>query len=376
MNSSVSQLDDPGLKAAKKRCNNLCKGLLLSAATVVLFLGILELVGYVWEQRTADGEFGWSLVASRRLHFERKGEDGQTYYLFEPGRRYEWRGITVEINSRGLRDGEYLSPKPADTFRILNVGDSIAFGWELKQEDTYGKQLEARLNSRGDGRQYEVINAAVPTWNLEAERNFLIQEGMSYEPDLILLDLTIVNDIRGKGPESLLGADTGITGWLRENTYGWPFMTTQARFFLARQKGPQAFRVLNPPVEASKYFPLDAENPTWDQVWQPIFEMSEAAREEGIPLIVVAFPTAYQLSSYQHPDVPQQVLGERAAEAEIPFVDLLPTYEEACQEAGPSACEGYQNLLFVDVWMHPNVLGHELASREIEKVITSYLPAD
>jgi hypothetical protein len=104
--------------------------------------------------------------------------------------------------------------------------------------------------------------------------------------------------------------------------------------------------------------------------------MYEAARNKGIPLIVVAFPTAYQLSSQNHPDIPQQVIEERAASAGIPFLDLLPTYEEACRDAGPEACEGYENLLFADVWMHPNVFGHEIASREVEEALTPYLPAD
>jgi hypothetical protein len=355
---------------------NVFIGLLLSAATVLLCLGGLELAGYVWERKTAQGPLGWSLVASRRLHFERHGADGQTYYLFEPGREYVWRGIPVAINSRGLRNEEFQLPKPDDTFRILNVGDSIAFGWEVSQEDTYGMQLESSLNSRGDGRDYEVINAAIPTWNLEAERNFLIQEGLSYEPDLIILDLTIVNDIRGRGPEMVFDRDVGIKRWLRENTYAWPFVATQTRFLLAGQSGPEAIRALNPPDEAVKYYPLDKADSVWDRVWLPIADMYEAARNKGIPLIVVAFPTAYQLSSQNHPDIPQQVIEERAASAGIPFLDLLPTYEEACRDAGPEACEGYENLLFADVWMHPNVFGHEIASREVEEALTPYLPAD
>lgn len=366
-------LEGPNQRARRA---NVLIGLLLSAATVVICLGAVELAGFIWERNMAKGPFGWSLVASRRLDFERKGADDAPYYLFEPGRQYSWRGIDVDISSQGLRNEEFELPKPAGAYRILNIGDSIAFGWEVEHEETYGKLLERALNGRDDGRRYEVINAGIPTWNLEAERNFLIQEGLSYEPDLIILDLTIVNDIHGAGPGTLLGQNEGVKRWLNENTYGWPFVRIQTRFLLSRRVGPEAFRVLNPPEDVTKYFPLDGEHPVWDRLWQHIVVMHEAARQEGIPFIVVAFPTAFQLSSHDHPNVPQAVLGERAAAAGIPFIDLLPTYEQACREAGPDACEGYENLLFADVWMHPNAFGHELTKREVEKAIASYLPVD
>jgi len=47
------------------------------------------------------------------------------------------------------------------------------------------------------------------------------------------------------------------------------------------------------------------------------------------------------------------------------YIDLLPIYEAVCNDAGSAECEGYENLLFADVWMHPNVLGHRLAYEEL-----------
>ena len=96
-----------------------------------------------------------------------------------------------------------------------------------------------------------------------------------------------------------------------------------------------------------------------------IAEMAQACQERGIRFVVVAFPTAFQLNSAGHPDVPQRVLGRRAAAAGIEFVDLLPVYRRACEDATPGACEGYENLLFADVWMHPNPLGHRLAAEAL-----------
>lgn len=348
---------------ARGRKVQFATGLLISAVTMLLCLGSVELVGYLWERSTAQGPLGWTLVASRRLHLERHGSPDRPYYLFRPNEDYLWEGIPVHINSRGFRTDEFAVPKPAGTYRILNVGDSVAFGWEVRQEDTYGKQLERMLNARNDGRRYEVINAGIPAWTIEAERNFLLQEGLDYQPDLVLLDVTIVNDIYGSGPA--VSERQTLFQWLRDHTYFWPFLTTQARFLLAKQRGPEAIPVLNPPHHAAAYYPLHEDSPVWDGVWAPIAEMGQACQQRGIRFVVVAFPTAFQLNSAAHPDVPQRVLGQQSAAAGIEFVDLLPVYRQACDDAVAGACEGYENLLFADVWMHPNPLGHRLAAETL-----------
>jgi hypothetical protein len=46
-------------------------------------------------------------------------------------------------------------------------------------------------------------------------------------------------------------------------------------------------------------------------------------------------------------------------------VNLLPIYHQAGDDAAPGACEGYENLLFAHVWMHPNPLGHRLAAEAL-----------
>ncbi len=304
------------------------------------------------------------MVASRRIEFETHGAYDQPYPLFAPNRSYEWEGIPVSINSRGFRTEEFSLHKSDDLFRILNLGDSFVFGWEVRQEETYGKVLEQSLQEKGQNT--EVINAGIPTWNLEAERNFLLQEGLSYQPDLIVLDVTIVNDIKGAGP-SPPSESASLFDWLRDNSYSWAFIRTQMQYLQAGTRGPEAIPVLNPPQQAAKYFPLEEDDPLWDEIWGYIAEMAQAAQANDVEFVIIAFPTAFQLNSANHPHVPQQVLRARAQGADIPFIDLLPVYEAECENAGKALCEGYENHLFADVWMHPNVLGNTLAAQEIEK---------
>lgn len=352
--------------------------ILISLLPVILLFGLLEFVAYRWERKTAAESTGWTLVASRRMPVTQHGTTDAFYTLLEPNADYTWEGIPVHINSRGLRSEEVATPKPTDTYRILNLGDSVVFGWEVRQEESYGQLLEQSLNAAVDGQQYEVINAGVPGWTVDAERNFLLQEGFGYEPDLVLLDLTIVNDVYA---HNTAVPDTGLFDWLRDHTYTWPFLTTQIRFLLARQVGPEAIPVLNPPHEVTAYYPITADHPAWDKLWNIVLEIHAATQAKNIPLVIVAFPTAFQLNSAHHPDVPQQTLRQRAEAAGIPFIDLLPIYQQACNAASPDAaspdaadpgaCEGYENLLFADVWMHPNALGHELATEAILPMISA-----
>lgn len=362
------QVSDGSPQAEKKKTSPWVGPIIFIITLVILFAG-LELIAYIWEARTAQDHLGWTLVAARRLKYERRGSEESPYYLLTPGETYNYEGNPVAINDSGLRGPDVQRPKPPGTIRILNLGDSIAFGWEVNYEDTYGAQLADLLAENGI--DVEVVNAAAPGWNLESERNYLIQEGLSYEPNLVILDFTLVNDVGGGGPA--LTENPSVKDWLRDHTYFWPFLTIQARFLMARQRGPEAIPVLNPPSEAEGYFPTDYNSQVWDTVWGYIDEMATTTEVRDIPFIVVVFPTALQVNSANHSNVPQQVLADRALTAGIPLVDLLPVYKEYCEQAEPDACEGYENALFADVWMHPRTNGHLLAAQALLPEVLSAL---
>lgn len=357
--------------AQRRRAHSLVAGLAISAVTLVFCLVAIEVLGFVWEQNTAQGPLGWTLVGARRLRLERHGSDAQPYYMFKPSDDYDWSGIPVHISSNGFRTPEFVIPKPAGTVRILNLGDSVAFGWQVRQDETYGKQLEQMLNARNDGKHYEVINAGTPGWGTEDERNFLLQEGLSYQPDVVLLDITLVNDIYGGMAEAGQSEAPTLTNWMRDHSYIWPMLTTQGRLLFSKQKGPEAIPVLNPPRDPAAYFPLSETDPRWSAWWRTIDDMHAVLDQRGVKLVLTPFPTAFQFApDNPHPDVPQRVIRQRAAVAGIQVVDVLPVYRQACREAA-DACQGFVNLLSVDVWMHPSPLGHRLAA---EAIRDAYVP--
>ena len=55
--------------------------------------------------------------------------------------------VSIRTNTKGLRDREYNSKKPKNTFRILVLGDSFTFGSCVEENETYPKVLENFLNT-------------------------------------------------------------------------------------------------------------------------------------------------------------------------------------------------------------------------------------
>lgn len=75
----------------------------------------------------------------------------------------------IEINSKGLRDDEYLYEKHEKTFRILLLGDSMGAAFQVALEDTFHCILEDKLNNRKGINHIEVINGSYPGWGTGKE---------------------------------------------------------------------------------------------------------------------------------------------------------------------------------------------------------------
>ncbi len=137
-------------------------------------------VGHFWR---TDQEAGWSL------------QPGAAGRWFNPPYEYD---VDVVINSQGLRDVERAGyDKPAETFRILLLGDSYVEGLRVPLEQTFGKVLEAELNASAPaGQRYEVVNAGVSGWGTDQQLLWLRSEGAKYQPDLVLLSFFPGNDFQ------------------------------------------------------------------------------------------------------------------------------------------------------------------------------------
>jgi hypothetical protein len=115
-----------------------------------------------------------------------------------------WRFVTNERGFRDVRRFDYA--KPADTLRVLSLGDSQTQGYEVKQEATFSAVLERYL--RGRGVKAEVLNAGVSGFSTAEELAFLENEGYKYRPDVVVLGF-FVNDFEDNLKAGLFTLDRG-----------------------------------------------------------------------------------------------------------------------------------------------------------------------
>ncbi|MDD4939873.1 MAG: SGNH/GDSL hydrolase family protein [Candidatus Omnitrophica bacterium] len=103
-----------------------------------------------------------------------------------PNGKHTYNNITCTINSRQFRGGEIDVPKPAGTFRIVALGDSITFGIDNPDEYTYPRLLDELLKQkRTPEGKVEVINAGTPGYSSASCLAFLKNDVLAVKPDLL-----------------------------------------------------------------------------------------------------------------------------------------------------------------------------------------------
>jgi len=95
--------------------------------------------------------------------------------------------IRVHINSFGYRGREIHYDAKDNETRVLVVGDSHAFGWGLEDDETFPVLLETLLNEKYEEKNWEIINLAVPGYDLNQKLSMLKIRGLKYDPDIVIL---------------------------------------------------------------------------------------------------------------------------------------------------------------------------------------------
>ncbi len=205
------------------------------------------------------------------------------FHMNKPGVYFKnLYGVEVKINSKGLRDYDYTFSKPANTYRILVLGDSITFGWGVELKDTYSKCLERKLNQAGLGAKFEVINTGVGNYNLKAEIEFLKREGLKYQPDMIVLGY-FINDAEVLKPAK----DYFL------NTHSYFYVWVWSKLNLLKAK---LFRNMN---YINYYLSLYKDNSETKKNFEKnVVELKEIVTRKKIPLIVVLIPELHNLREY------------------------------------------------------------------------------
>lgn len=305
--------------------------------------------------------------------------------------------VIIDTNSDGFRGGEITAKRP-DTFRILVLGDSIAWGYGVGFEDSFPRQLEEMLNENLDA-NFEVINAAVPGYGTDQELDLLKKLGLDYQLDLIIVGLFVENDVydnlvEGAKHRTVRGGYlidqyryernvkenplVIVTAFLSKNSHFYVFLRSYFRSFMANigkvsvEFHPESF----PGFAQPDYLPVFAKEYSSEMkrgmsiTEQLLKEIVGVGKAHQASTLVVLFPSKAQVYPDLWNDIqriyhlddhaysltkPNEILLDFGLQNDILFLDLLPAF----REANPNAS------LYFRTDLHQSATGQALAAQKV-----------
>lgn len=335
----------------------------LVAGSVLVTLVVLE-VGF----RLAHVSMGTVQINRATV---RKSVNERLRFELRPDSRVQAE-VEYRVNADGFRGPEVPVEKPDGVRRVAVLGDSIAFGYWVAEEDTFAAQLQEMLGDSGEG-PIEVLSFGVPGYNLDQEIETLRSRALVYEPDVVIVGFCL-NDLEGIFSYELgLVQDRAtrrgsLLGRLREGLLSNSYFFAWLEYRLAELEARRSFVRARNPFSGPLYEQAVSQQ---KEVLLGKFAVLQAVlASHHIPGFVVAFPTfTGNWERYPHESL-HGVVGEAATESGLRFVDLLDCYS------------GYPfRDVRVDV-VHPNPMGHRVAAHAIrdalcaENVLCSAPPAE
>jgi hypothetical protein len=289
-----------------------------------------------------------------------------TVYGWEPRPgRYVEGGRVVTINEHGYRGRAAGSPDRARR-RVVVLGDSVAFGLYVADDETFAAALDTRDNG------LEAYNLAVQGYGPAQALLRLERLGLSLEPDVVVLSFCLANDF----------ADAMLPTFLFDARHRQPFFTLadgrlvhhddhlrlglrERTALWLRDHSRLHRRFLSPPVAP------DGARGTWVERRRQAIGDRQAALTLVTRLVVAmrdhAASRGAEFLVLLHPDRRAVRAGRWASEfaarivAEgVRAIDLLKSYEE-------------RGLAFDDVTIdglgHLNALGHAETASIVEEAL-------
>jgi lysophospholipase L1-like esterase len=265
--------------------------------------------------------------------------------------------VSYRINRQGMRNREVETEKPAGTRRIAILGDSIAFGYWVAEDDAFPRQLEKMLTSTAEHAAVEVLNFGVPGYNVAQETEILRERALDFDPDLVIVALCL-NDLEWESYEHGLVMDRGtrsehLTGWIYERLLDHSLLASWVEYRLAERAARREFvRTRDPWVGPLYAETLAQQQDALTARFRDLASVLEIGGKKR-PGLVAVFPTfGGRFENYRHADF-HRLAAKGAADAGLDLVDLLDCFR------------GYDyHDVRVDV-VHPSPLGHRVAAHAL-----------
>jgi hypothetical protein len=325
------------------------------------------------------------------------------------------------FNSHGFRDRERSYEKPANTFRILVLGDSQVEALQVALEDTFTAILEKELNAESCKTHFEVLSFGLSGFGTAEEYMRYMNFGIDYSPDMVMLAVTTGNDIQDNSKflswesmrvyfnlddkgnlvldRSLVDTyDSSLT--LRKRLFqtlkrhSYLASLVSERWFLFKQLLSRArFEQVHSSVEnvpeakkLSEFSELNIYLPDMSHRWREAYEITKAlilklksaVELNGSKFVLVTLTNAEQVHPEQGEEFskqygltfdfeqPNKILGEFANQHAITTLQLMPSFRNYHVETGQ-----YLHGFGSGTIGHWNERGHSLAAKEIHKFLTA-----
>ncbi len=255
------------------------------------------------------------------------------------------RGLST--NASGFRDVEHLRAKPPGVTRILVLGDSTTVGLGVPElENTWPKRLERRLHARGHP-EVQVLNLAVGGYDPEQEVALLETEGLTFDPDLVLM-LVCLNDLERDVDGGVYEALRAAHAHLEPSSSALARMLSGSRLFFVAYHRTRASAPPRDERNESRRNPLDVG----------LTGLARISRERGLPALVFLLPALdAHVDQYTHLGLHRRMAAIAERVGGPPWIDLF----DDMAKANPNL-----RLLSFD-GLHPNRVGQAVLAEQIDR---------
>lgn len=279
----------------------------------------------------------------------------------------------IRLNSLGVRGPDLPWRKAADEFRILFLGDSVTFGWNQHEQETFVSKCADIVRRECPSSRVRCINAGVSGYATWQQYDFLQDEGVAMQPDLVVLcfcfndvtDLLFVDPDVLSGPQKLFSFSnkphwSGIVRAVR---------SVQARRRWRNLRDTQNWETIDHTALREDQLILiedrfrRASRPALDKAWnralRDLEKVDDACRQRALPWVLMALPFRSQFEPAGAGVRPQDKLQAWAQGREVTYLDLLPAFSRRV-----SASEDDSDGLYQD-GLHFSTTGNRFVASEL-----------
>lgn len=270
--------------------------------------------------------------------------------------KFDGQMLGGKLNSMGLRDKEY--PFYHTSYRILALGDSFTYGFQLKNSNSWPKKAEAFLHA-DNYIDLEILNGGVPGRDTKVEYYYFEKYSYKYKPDMVIIAFLINDatslDSNGGAVKLKYKFDELVKQQECNRKFGLYAFNYIRLSYLKRKLIEATVKEYNDPYEHNSM--------EFQQCKEAFFKFREISKKNDFRLIVVIYPMLYQLNK------------------KYPFMKIHEKMKIFFKQSGIEAYDltrEFYGIRDTDLWIsdgdsHPNIRANEIAARKIAEIIKGYL---